>query len=58
MLSADGSFDRFFTRAEYLNGYQPFRLAPQLVTPKILYEGWYGQAGVNLPTPGLLACGS
>jgi hypothetical protein len=45
VLSYDGTFDRFFTRAELIHGQQPGRLAPFVVTDKLEYLGGYGQIG-------------
>jgi hypothetical protein len=48
VLSYDGTFERFFTRAEYIYGRQPARLTSQITTPRIDYEGYYGQVGVTV----------
>lgn len=50
VFSVDGSFDRFYTRGEYLYAELPFRFSPALATPKLEYVAYYGQAGVNLTT--------
>ncbi|HEY0783130.1 MAG TPA: hypothetical protein VGE98_11785 [Thermoanaerobaculia bacterium] len=52
VLSYDGTFDRFFTRAEYLYAQQPARLAPGFVSDKLVYFAYYGQVGYAI-TPQL-----
>jgi len=52
LLSYDGTFDRFYTRAEYLHGQQPAKLAARLATDKLEYFAYYGQVGYAI-TPQL-----
>ncbi|HEV8582244.1 MAG TPA: hypothetical protein VGX68_24500 [Thermoanaerobaculia bacterium] len=46
LVSFDGDFDRFYTRAEYLWTQLPLRVSPSR-TGKLEYRGYYGQAGVR-----------
>ncbi len=47
-LSLDASFERFYVRSEMIESGLPDEIAPGVITPRLTYRAYYGQAGYYL----------
>jgi hypothetical protein len=47
-FSLDASFERFYVRSEMIESGLPDTIAPGVITPRLTYRAYYGQAGYYL----------